>query len=429
MASPGKGVFVNLVRRLPLVPAEPAQRRLAAAFFVNSLGTGAYSPIALIFLIKVAHWSPTVASLALSTAGLGALFSSLVTGWAADRMNPRALAAALFVCQGISMSGLCVLGRTGSYAPIIALLIITSIASNGSRPVWGVLISDLGTENRVELRAKLRAISNIAIAAGGLLAGVGFELGSGFSYECIIFANALSFFIAAMLLPRVPRRNLISQTKSQPRLQLPVLRDIKFVIVSCINIVLSWQYSVMTIALPIWVILHTAAPHWVIGAVLAVNALFVVVFQVPASRKVRNRAGTASAVRFAGTMFLLACVGFGVAGRIPPVLAIIFIGIAAVVQSAGEVFHASASFEIPYALAPSDAVGLYQGVFETAFGASVLSAPVVLTFLCSTWGLSGWLVLGALLMASGFGISSLIGFREDRHLVSPANYTRRVTDR
>jgi MFS family permease len=388
-----------------LLPAKPEERRLTVAFFINGLGTGAYAPIALIFLVRVAHWSSARAGFAMSAGGLIALFTSLITGWAGDRLNPRSLAAALFVCQGLSMCALCTLGTVRSYPLLIFILAVSAGASNGSRPVWGVIVSEIGGDNRVRLRAQLRAQSNIAMAAGSVLAGVGLEVGAG-SYKLLVLANAVSFFAAAVLLPRVHR--VIPVPGRRVAISLAALRNRRFVGASSLNVVMTWQYSVMTIALPAWIVLRTSMPHWVAGGALALNCVLVVVLQVPASRRVQNLPQAAVATRLAGGMFLLACTGFALVAQIPAATAILLIAGATVMQTIGEVFHASAAFEIPYAFAPQSAVGEYQGVFEGASSASVVSAPTVLTLLCVAWGIPGWLALGGLFLGVGCGMHQLL---------------------
>jgi hypothetical protein len=79
-----------------------------------------------------------------------------------------------------------------------------------------------------------------------------------------------------------------------------------------------------------------------------------------------------------------------------------------IIQSSGEVLHAAASFEIPYAAAHAHDVGEYQGVFETSYGISVVSAPTVLTFLCLSWGFAGWITLGVLFAVCGFASGWII---------------------
>jgi MFS family permease len=385
---------------LDLIPNDHAQRRLAMVFIVNSLGNGAYTPVALLFLVRVAGWSAVKAGLAFTLAGLVAVLSSMLMGMAADRVNSRTLSIVLFGISGISVAALCVLTWVRSYALLLIILSISASASLGSRPVWGVFIAEIGGADRVRLRAQLRSLSNVALAAGAALAGLGIELNSSLSYNCLVLANALTFFVAAILLGKTPVA-AIRAARPQSVTRLPALRDKHFVAVSVANIVMSWQYGVVMIALPVWIVLRTNSPHWIAGGAIAINGLFVVAFQVRASRTVEGPSGTSNALRLAGIFFLVACIALGLTSFTPEVITILVISAAVIAQSAGEVLHAAASFEIPYAATPAHAVGQYQGVFETSFSISTVSAPAVLTFFCISCGFVGWVILGVLFTACG----------------------------
>jgi MFS family permease len=398
---------------LGIVPNDSAQRRLAMVFIVNSLGTGAYTPIALLFLVRVAGWSAVRAGVAFTIAGLVAVLSSMALGLVADRVDSRTLSIALFGIAGMSVAGLCVLTWVRSYGLLLIILSISASANLGSRPVWGVLIAEVGSTDRVLLRAQLRSLSNISLAAGAALAGIGVELGTNLSYNLLVLVNALTFFAAAIILYRTPVTTVrVVRPRSVDR--LPVLRDTRFIAVSAANIVISWQYGVVAIALPLWIVLRSDSPHWMAGGAVTISGLLVVTFQVRASRIVQGSAGVGNALRLAGALFLLACCGFGLTSFTPEIATLLIIGAAVIVQSAGEVLHAAASFEIPYAASPAHAIGQYQGVFETSFGISTVSAPVVLTFFCISWGFAGWVTLGVLLAACGLAASRILDGSQPR---------------
>ena len=78
---------------------------------------------------------------------------------------------------------------------------------------------------------------------------------------------------------------------------------------------MSLQYAVITFALPLWIATETSAPRWMVGAVLLVNTLGVVALQVWVGRKVKTVSQGAAAMRVAGLVFLVACVGSGGGGR------------------------------------------------------------------------------------------------------------------
>ena len=210
----------------------------------------------------------------------------------------------------------------------------------------GVLIAEVGSTDRVHLRAQLRSPSNISLAAGAVLAGLAVELGSDLAYNLLVLTNSLTFFAAAIILYRTPIATTHA-AKPKSGTRLPVLRDTRFIVVSAANILISWQYGVVTIALPRWIVLRSDSPRWMAGGAVAISGLFVVAFQVRASRILQGPAGTGNVLRLAGALFLLACCGFGLTSFTPEIATILIIAVAVIVQSAGEVMHAAASFEIP----------------------------------------------------------------------------------
>ena len=407
---------------LDVIPKDNSQRRLAIVFMVNSFGNGAYAPIALLFLVRVGDWSAVSAGIAFTIAGLIAVLSSMAMGLAADRIDSRMLSIALFGIAGISVAGLCVLTWVRSYALLLVILSISASANLGARPVWGVFIAEVGGTNRVRLRAQLRSLSNISVAAGAALAGLGVELGGNLTYNLLVLTNALTFFAAAIFLYRI-KVTAIHAVRPESVDRLPALRDTRFVAVSAANVVMSWQYGVVMIALPVWIVLRTDSPHWMAGGALAINGFFVAAFQVRASRGVQGPAGTAGALRLAGTLFLVACSSFGLTTFTPELATLLVITIAVIAQSAGEVLHAAASFEIPYAAAPAHAIGQYQGVFETSYSISTVSAPAVLTFLCISWGFVGWITLGVLFTICGLVSSWIIDSSQPRHTLRVSHRT------
>lgn len=55
-------------------------------------------------------------------------------------------------------------------------------------------------------------------------------------------------------------------------------------------------------------------------------------------------------------------------------------------------------------LAPSHALGQYQGLFNTGWQAAEVVAPVLLTTVVIGWGWPGWLLVGALFLLAGLAV-------------------------
>lgn len=389
-----------------LVPRQAEQRKLAAVFTVNSLGNGMYLPVALLYLTKAGHWSGARVGLAFTVASLMVVASSMVTGHLSDRRSPRRVAAVLLAGEGVATAGLCVMRWLPSYPLLLGLLAVDAAASFGGRSAWGVLIAQAGGDDRVTLRAHLRALSNVATALGAVIAGAAEQAGTTAVYSVLILANAASFVAAAALLLRLPPGRPVPRSPASRR--MTALRDRRYVLACCLNVPLNWQYGALSIVLPLWVIDRTSAPRWAAGGALALNTVLVAVLQVRASRIVARPDGAARSLRLAGPMFMLSMAGLAATSHLTAIWALAVILAAVAVHTLGELWHAAAAFEIPYAAAPKHVIGEYQGVFETARGISTSLMPAVLTLMCISWGSPGWVSMGGIFLLSSLGIAILV---------------------
>lgn len=136
-----------------------------------------------------------------------------------------------------------------------------------------------------------------------------------------------------------------------------VLADRAFVAYTVLNSVMSLQYFVIVLPLPLWVIEHTHAPRWGTALFVLVNTIVVILLQVRAGRSVETLRQGGAALRRAGIIFLLSCSTIGLAAGLPGWAALILLIAAIVVHSVGELWHAAASFALEFKLAPARAQG------------------------------------------------------------------------
>jgi hypothetical protein len=73
------------------------------------------------------------------------------------------------------------------------------------------------------------------------------------------------------------------------------------------------QYFVMLTPLPLWIIGHTRAPGWTVGALLLLNTFIVIACQVRVGRNVTTIGQGGTALRRAGLLFLVSCSAIGFA--------------------------------------------------------------------------------------------------------------------
>jgi hypothetical protein len=187
-----------------------------------------------------------------------------------------------------------------------------------------------------------------------------------------------------------------------------VLRDRPYTLVMLLNAVMCLNMPLLSLGLPMWIVQRTDAPAPTAAAVLVVNTLGVVVFQVRVARRVTGLRTATRATRHAGWLLLSACTayalsgaGIGGAGGAGSWVAVVLLLTAAVIQVFGEMLHGAGSWEIGFGLARPDRQGQYQGFFGMGPQIARMLGPVLLTTLLVDQGTPGWFVLGALFLTAG----------------------------
>ena len=82
----------------------------------------------------------------------------------------------------------------------------------------------------------------------------------------------------------------------------------------------------------------------------------------------------------------------------------------ALIHVVGELCQASASFLLGFELPPEEAMGQYQGVWGMTFSVSSFAAPTVMALLPLALGMTGWLLLGGILLAAALVTRPAVGW-------------------
>ncbi|MGZ4722566.1 MFS transporter, partial [Oryzihumus sp.] len=295
---------------------------------------------------------------------------------------------------------------------LVTAVVVTALDRAGNAVRQGLIAAVGGPESRVALRAYLRAVTNVGMSIGTLVAGLALVVDTRAAYTTVIVLDALTYLAAGLLVLRLPHVPPSPVAVGEPR--LPVLRDRPFLAITALNAVLAMHYSLIEVAVPLWVVRETAAPRWLVAGLLLVNTVTVVLFQVRVSRRYADVPDGVRALTRSGLVIAAACVVFALAKGASPVLASAVLVVGALVHVAGELLQASGSWAVSFGLAPEGRQGQYQGLFSSGFAASGMLAPVVLTALCIQWGRPGWLLLGVLFAVSGAAFAPVVRWAE-RH--------------
>ncbi|MGW1071448.1 MFS transporter [Streptomyces sp. NPDC002537] len=390
-----RGLLAWLVAR-GLIPETSPKRAFAAATFVNLIGKGLFMAGAALFFTRSVGLPVSQVGFALGAAALVGLAAGIPVGHLADRYGPREVFRVTLFVQALAVAGL-VFVR--SFPSLIACLCVAELAVSAGTAARGPLNRALGAPNPTRYRAYLRALNNIAAGCGALIAGVVVQLDTRPAYVCLILGTAAMFLISAAACSRVPSVPPVAVPAGGSR--WPALKDKPYVVLTVLDAIMSIQNQVLIFALPLWIIGHTDAPRWFVGASVAVNTALVVCLQVRVSRGVEDNASAGRAARRAGVALLVSTALIASAAGAPGWVAVVVVVLGVVALTVGELWYTAASFELSFGLAPEHAQGQYSGLFAIGQGLSSAIGPPVLGLVCIGWGEPGWLAVGALFLVAG----------------------------
>ncbi|AEV83054.1 ydeE-like MFS-type transporter [Actinoplanes sp. SE50] len=385
-----------------LLPRDPVVRRLAGMVLVNTLGNGMFMTASALYFTRVAGLSVARVGLGLTIAGACGVAASLPAGRAADRWGSRRVLLLLCLLQAVGMAAYTLVH---GFIVFLAVVCAETALDRAAGTVRNTLYADtLPPETRVPGRAYLRAVTNVGIGAGAALAAVALQADTRGAYLALILGNAATFLVVAAILPAIPaKRRPVRGTAAGPAVasRRNALTDRPYLLVTALNALLSMQFAVLTVGIPLWVVRETTAPHAVVGAILLLNTVLVVIFQVRATRAARNPAQAARACRRAGWLLAVYCLliagshGFG---AVPATLLLV---LAVTIGTAGEVLSQAGGWLLSYDLAAEHAAGAYQGVFNAGSSAGIMLAPALITVTAIDHAPWGWAVPAAIFAISG----------------------------
>lgn len=397
-----------------LLPDAGPQRVIAASNLVYTVGSGLYLTAGVLYFTEAVRLPAAQVGWGLGIAGLVSLVLGIAVGHLADRHGARGVYAATLVVQTLATAGFVL---ADSFWPFVLAVSVATGAKAAGLAARSPLIRHYGGERPQEFRAYLRAVTNVGISFGALLAGWAVQVGTLTAYHLLVLGNALAFAASAAILLRLP------PVKPRATVLGPrwiALRDGPYLLITALDGVMAIQFKVLTVAIPLWLVGATTAPHWLISGTMLTGTVMVVALQVRASRSIDSPAAGAGAYRRAGVAFLASCALISLSAGVPAWAAGALLLTAVVIHTVGELWHSAAGFEVSFALAPPHATGQYLGVFGLGAGLAEAVGPTLLIALCISWGRPGWYVVGALFAVTGLLVPPAVRWAQRRQRVPEA---------
>ncbi|MFF2328550.1 MULTISPECIES: MFS transporter [unclassified Streptomyces] len=398
-----------------LLPDTRPQRILAASNFVYTVGSGLYLTAGVLYFTQAVHLPAGQVGLGLAIAGSLALAAGVAAGHLADRHGARGVYVVTLTIQAMATAAFVL---ADSFWPFVIAVCAATGAKGAGLAARSPLIRHHGGERPQEFRAYLRAVSNIGISLGAVLAGWAVQVGTHTSYQLLVVGNAVAFAASGIVMFLLPKVTPVLPATKGPR--WIALRDRPYLVLTVLDGVMAIQFKVLTVAIPLWLVTRTEAPHWLVSGTMLLNTLLVIGFQIRASRNINNPTAGASAYRRSGVAFLMACALISISAGLPAWAAASLILAAVVVHTIGELWHSAAGFEVSFALAPEHATGQYLGVFGLGAGLAEAVGPALLISLCITWGRPGWYVVGAMFLLAGLAAPLTVSWAQRVQLQASA---------
>jgi len=393
------------VRPLPgrLLPADALLRRLTLMSLMNTIGNGLFVTVSVLFFTRSIGLTPSRVALGLTCAGVCGVFAGVPMGRLADRVGSKRLLLVVGPLEGLAVLGYALVH---SFLAFVLLACAATVLERGAVAVRSALIARvLPAETQVRSRAYLRSVMNAGLMLGAGGAALALQADSRDAYLAVLALDALSFLGATALLSGLPVPAVVpGEAIEGAQNRRSALRNRPYLLVTSLHAVLELQLAVLDVGIPLWIALSTGAPRWVISAVLVLNCLTVVLFQVRATRGVGDVRTAARACTRGALLLAGACLIYGTAQHRSAVLAgALMIG-GVLLHNFGELLTSAGGWTLSLDLADPRSHGEYQGVFMSGQAAAHVIGPLVVTSTAVSHGYAGWAVLAGLFALAGLAL-------------------------
>jgi MFS family permease len=387
-----------------VVSPDPIVRKITLSTFINTFGNGLFMTTGIIYFSLVVGLGAQKVALAFSLSGALSLLLSVPSGHFADRYPPRLIASTALVGMGFCAFALIFIQNWWLLLTALSLDSIFEVFGQNARMA---MIARIGEgEERVRIRAYTRAVTNLGIAFGTVIAGFALAINTPFAYKFMIALNSVTFFLAAVAYLRVP--NVKPSLTNREKFDWAILKDYRYISAMLLSGVMSMHFILQNIAIPVWVVKETNAPRWWVSVIMFVNTIAVVLFQVRMSKGAANAEIGAKQFKKAGFYIAAACLFYGAAKGLNPYAASAVLIIAMLIHVVGELLASTGSWSIAFEMANQDRQGAYQGLWRMGFGGMNVIGPSLVIFFAIGLGQIGWVIMAFIFIITGLLMNQVI---------------------
>jgi len=392
-----------------LRPHDAVARALTWATISSSLSKGVFFSVSALYFTRVAGFSATTIGFGLTVAGAVAVTAALGAGYLARAVGAQRLLVATTAGQGVALIGYLAVQTPTAF-------IVVACAAVGQQAMQRTALNTMIAESftgpeRVAVRARLRVVMNVFIGVGTALAAVALAIGTRPAYLAAMLTTGLLLFVSALSLGRVHGATAAAAPVEVRDPRRSPLLDRTYLAATSLYAVMTMQFGLLTVGVPLWVAGWTTAPPVTVAALLALNTIIVSLFQVWAARSTTDLSTAGHAVARGGAFLAIACALYAAAVHGPLFVVLAVLVLATVAHSVAEILSEAGNWTLAFDLADPTNAGAYQGVSQTGAALGSMLAPLVVTATAIEHGWPGWAVLGAIFLVAGVSTLALVGGR------------------
>lgn len=411
--------FTILTTDLP-----PTYWYLWLGILINRLGSFVI-PFLTLYLTTQRGVSISQAALTVSLFGAGSFVAQLAGGELADRLGRRPV---LLMSLFIAPMAMIALGFTHSLPLISFFTLVLGFFTDLYRPALNAAVADV-----VPSSARTRAFGyqNWAVNLGFSLAPILAGFMAHYNYLLLFIGDALTTFVFGLIvLARIPETRPAEATHAahtslNERIQ-QVRREPLLLAFSALSLFIGMIYMQGYVTLPLDMQAHglTSADF---GMAIASNGILIVAFSI----QVSNAASSWPRFRAMAIAVLFLGIGFGLNVFARDLLIFYFLTVA--VWTVGEITASAVAPALIADLSPIELRGVYQGIYGSSWGLSLLIGPILGGWVYEHFGPTvlwpACFILGCILALGYLWMGNLAGHRNNlkETSVMDKKYTAKVT--
>ncbi len=379
--------------------ASRVARLYLTAMFVDTIGSGMWLPLGLIFFTRAQHLPLPQVGVAMTLGGLVGLALGPLTGTLVDHFGPDRLVVASNLLRAVAFA----------LFPAVAtpwqLGLLTILVSAGDRMFWTAntpLMSRLVEGRRLERTLGVQNVVRITgLAAGAAASGV--FVGSVRGLHLLAWFNGASYVLAAALV--LMAFGVTGRAPAPPACHpdgpagwSAVLVDRPYLLFCGVQVLFAFCAQSLVTILPLVALTPFGGPTWLPGAAVASGTATLALIQQPTLR-LAERTSRLRTLLLAGVVFAVSFVPLAW-GTVPDGVALVVLVLGMSVLGAfGDALWGSTMVAAANDSAPERLRGRYSALFQTAWGLAGAIGPAVYTGLLAVGNAVLWLTLAAVALA------------------------------